>query len=658
MNYPKRKFILVCLDFSIEVSVTLFCQCHFHNTCHSPSLIPSLLTHFHQFSLISTFNIHYRSHSFFTSHSNLIFNRFAFSHFIQFSFQSILSLHSFSMSSHPALDLSIGNDDQVAQLSKLLPVHLPNDSQHQNKLEKLRNSNAYIFVLSWLYQCRGFVKLQNEHFDADLFEIELLNLVSPPPVDDSVLFINKLKVGLIVALRGGGAKNASSDEFEAVFREWFGIETPLGGAVDENDETPQLQFDYLFIESKIDVLYMVISYISSYSQFRAFIDRHQLTSDDLKPEVLHSELVEENESMDYILMFDNTRLYKRTVICPELVVPKKRAAAPGEPEAHFGAEKFDVTAVEYELVFKDIYKLDEFLKLIPKKSKKLKDLRAALASDAVVDSMFYAEIRKRKILSHRRKELQLANLLATRKKSTRIEARERERQRDLQLQRQKQEEEMRAAAESRLERRRMAREQASNSYVSPTPTAMTREERLRLRQAKTQSPSNSPAPEKEEIKKEENENVQQDSELQASTFEPQASTVFEPQSSAFEPQPSTAIEPRVFGSSASTGPIVTEPLTHEPPAKRAKIEPPHFPSSTSNMPQWGNFNHQQYPIPSHQSSEVQTFPQQQISQPPVQWPNAATAESTAVHNHHAMQPNSPKAQHPSNASSIHPDNLN
>lgn len=385
---------------------------------------------------------------------------------------------------HPTESLSIGSDDQIAQLARLLPVTLANDQQYQSKLLPLRNSQQYIFVMAWLYQCRGFVKLHNEYFDADLFEIELLNLVSPPPVDDSVLFINKLKVGLIVALRGGSAKNTSSEEFEAVFREWFGIETPLGGPVDENDTSELLQFDYLFIESKIDVLYSAISYVSSLNAFRTFVDRNQLTADDLKPENLHTEVLEDNEQVDYLLMFDNTRLYKRTVTYPELVVKKKRLEAPAVPEEHFDESQFDVASVEYELVFKDIYKLDEYLKLIPKKSKKLKDLRAALASEAVVDSLFYAETRKRKILSHRRKELQLANLLATRKKSTRIEARDRERQRELQIERQKQEEQMRLATETRLERRLMAREQASNSYVAPVAAPLTREERLRIRQAK------------------------------------------------------------------------------------------------------------------------------------------------------------------------------
>jgi hypothetical protein len=575
-----------------------------------------------------------------------------------YSFIHFVLLTSSSFMSHPALALSIGSDDQVSQLSKLLPIHLPNDAQDQNKLEKLRNSNAYIFVLTWLYQCRGFIKLQNEHFDADLFEIELLNLVSPPPVDDSVLFINKLKVGLIVALRGGGAKNTSSDEFEAVFREWFGTETPLGGAVDENDETPQLQFDYLFIESKIEVLYMAISYICSYSQFRQFLDRHQLTADDLKPEVLHSELVEENESMDYILVFDNTRLYKRTVICPELVVPKKRAAAPAEPEHHFGAEKFDVAAVEYELVFKDVYKLDEFLKLIPKKSKKLKDLRAALASSAVVDSVFYAEIRKRKILSHRRKELQLANLLATRKKSTRIEARERERQRDLQLQRQRQEEEMRAAAESRLERRRMAREQASNSYVSPTPTVMTREERLRLRQARTQSPEKVENEVKDENEENEGEKEEkeEDNEVEKEVKEEKqraSEAVNEVNEVHEDTKEQEANEASAKASSSAASAASPQPSV-SPPAKKAKLDP-----SFARLPQWGNFNHHQYPIPSHQHPGGQAFPQQ-YSQPPgqlqVQVHNPASAESTAVHNHALQPPTSPTVgQYPSNASSIHPD---
>lgn len=540
--------------------------------------------------------------------------------------------------SHPAEDLSIGNDDQISQLSKLLPIHLKNDQEHQEKLEKLRNSDKYIYVLSWLYQCRGIVKLHNEFFDADLFEIELLNLVSPPPVDDSVLFINKLKVGLIVALRGGPLKNTTSEEFEQVFREWFGTETPLGGPVDENDNSEQLLFDYLFIESKIDVLYTAISYISGYAHFRAFIDRNQLTSDDLKPEVLHMEVTAENETVDYILMFDNTRLYKRITTSPELVVPKKRADAPADPEEHYSEEQFDAASVEYELVFKDIYKLDEYLKLIPKKNKKLRDLRAALASEAVVDSLFYAEIRKRKILSHRRKELQLANLLATRKKSTRIEARERERQREIQIERQKQEEEARATAEDRMERRRIARERASNSYVSPTPTVLSREERLLLRQARllgdTQSPTESPQP-----------------------------TSVEDHTQIPDPQPesSEAIQSETYTQPQQV-PEVVEPLSKKP-----KLEEPHkvpvntapeVPAQSNNQGQWTNNTTQFYP-PVNADNTAQFYtpvnpnnPQQATFSQPIHWPNMEAARNMTVHNHAVPSP----AQNPSSTSSFRPYN--
>ena len=70
-------------------------------------------------------------------------------------------------------------------------------------------------------------------------------------------------------------------------------------------------------------------------------------------------------------------------------------------------------------------------------------------SSAIIDTIFNNEIKKRKYLINKRKEIQMVNLLAVRKRSSRLEAKK-QRQEELDRQR---EEESKYAAERRFERR-------------------------------------------------------------------------------------------------------------------------------------------------------------------------------------------------------------
>lgn len=146
-------------------------------------------------------------------------------------------------SSPPSLDsLIIGTQDQITSLSKHAPLILPNQSPDQpyaETLQNLRNTYNYTYVINWLYNFRGFLKLQLEYFDVDIFELELLNYFPKPSTYDndeyglaipntySVLFIDKLKLSLIHSLMG--SKESNELKFEQVVRQYFGISTPLGG---------------------------------------------------------------------------------------------------------------------------------------------------------------------------------------------------------------------------------------------------------------------------------------------------------------------------------------------------------------------------------------------------------------------------------------------
>ncbi|CUM50794.1 unnamed protein product [Debaryomyces tyrocola] len=403
-----------------------------------------------------------------------------------------------SVPDHPANALSYGNEDQINALLKLQPIYMPtNKHTNEEVLDKVRSSYKYLYVVNWLYQCRGYIKLQSEYFDVDLFEIELLNMVYPPPIDESILFINKLKLALISTLQN--SKCSSINNFEKIFRLWFGFETPLAGNEDEEDETPEPKFDNLLIEDKFEILFTLISYITQYQNFRNYIDKNNVSSDIIRVSSVYSEEVKMGTSEDYISLFDHTRLYKRTIKFPELSIPKKRKLAPEVPEEFFEPEQFDIESTSFEIISKNIYEFNSFLLDIygKRKQKKYKTLYSNLADDMIFESIFNAEIKKRKILTNRRKELQLANLLATRKRSSRLEAKEKQRQEELRLLKLQEEEELRVAGEKRLERRRLMKDQGySSSHDIPLSTnSLSREERLKLRKLTGESNKTTASPE-------------------------------------------------------------------------------------------------------------------------------------------------------------------
>lgn len=409
---------------------------------------------------------------------------------------------------HPANELSILTQDQIVALSKLQPVHLPNESANiENDLEhpihQLRTNWKYIYVVNWIYHCRGFVRLQSEYFDIDLLETELLGLVSPPPLDESILFINKLRVALISTVQGS---KCSPNNFENIFRIWFGSKTPLGGRDEDEEEENELvgtegaegaevksepvvtnggqqevyepRFEQISLQDKFEILYLMIEYISGYPQFRAWIDKNNIPSDMLRWNLLFHENTSAATSEDYLLLFDCTRLYKRTTKYPQLSIPKKRKLAPKDPETHFNDNKFDVVEYKFELITKGIYQYNKYveeLKVKSKRNSKFKTQYLTLTTNATLETLYIAEIKKRKFITSRKKDLQLANLLATRKRSSRLEAKEKQKQEELRLARIQEEEELRIAAEKRLERRRLAR---NEQHISE---GMTREERLRMR---------------------------------------------------------------------------------------------------------------------------------------------------------------------------------
>lgn len=381
----------------------------------------------------------------------------------------------------PSLDsLIIGTQDQITTLSKHVPLLLPNHSPDQpyaETLQNLRSSYNYTYVINWLYNFRGYLKLHLEFFDVDIFELELLNYFPQSTYDDgfsnvspagssSVLFINKLKSALIHCLLGNKHPELS---FEQVIRQNFGISTPLGGVVEEvieikedgddtdqdrkqqqqedgdhgHDEVAEVnvyeqdlpQFDYLLIEDKIEVLYIIIAYIATTYKFKDWIDRqfpNQPEFSRIDPifitETNTSSSSNDGDQSQWLLLFDNNRLYKRTIHFPQLEIPKKRKLSPEFPNEYYPSSQFEVSKseIKLELIAKNIFEFNNYL--IKLKRNKFttspRHLINKLTRPKFIESIFQNEIKKRKFIANKKKEVQLAGLLAVRKRSSRLEAKQ------------------------------------------------------------------------------------------------------------------------------------------------------------------------------------------------------------------------------------------
>ncbi|OBA21325.1 hypothetical protein METBIDRAFT_41470 [Metschnikowia bicuspidata var. bicuspidata NRRL YB-4993] len=400
---------------------------------------------------------------------------------------------------HAAETLRIGTADEIATLAKLTPVVLPNDALVASLKEShpddprwrlFRNHPDYIYVINWLFQCRGYIRLASEHFDTDLFEIELFELVNPPPVDDMALLINKIKLALISKVHG--KKVLSLAMFETLFRVYFGGSTPLSGPSEEEaGGSPQVAdpsvypcFEDLFIDEKLAVLAILITEVSLYPDFRDFIDKAKIPPENLR--LFSGAKLAARDSRraeEYLLLFDDTALYKRTISAPELSIPKKRKLAPQYPESHYPQEAFDITAIQYELVYKDVYGLDALIKdlLKNKKTKNNKAVLDVIRDDLLISNIFSYEIKKRKILSGRRKEFEMARLLATRKRSSRIEAKEKQKHLEEQERKAHDLEDLKHATSRRSQR---ARDLQELKLRMDFTAGLSRGERLNLRKEK------------------------------------------------------------------------------------------------------------------------------------------------------------------------------
>lgn len=355
-----------------------------------------------------------------------------------------------------------GSKDQLATLEKLQPVDLPvNTLGDGHELYQVRKSFAYVYVVNWIYRFRGYLRLASEYFDVELFEMELLSLFNPPPLDESVLFINKLKLQLINALTNSGPNSAKFqiNDFDLVIKKLF-VNTSLG------DLESSQKFDLLPLQEKFELLYTILDYLSSLNNFRVFLDKSNFPHADLNFKVLKSDF-QKNQRQDLLLAFNESKIIKRTIEFPSLIIPKKRIDCPEDPDDFFW-DKFDIDLnhVTFDIECWTLLDYNNFLK-----ANQRKPFIKPLMSPDFQSNVLTIEIKKRRIIQNRKKEYQLLNLMATRKKSSRLEAKERQKQLELEDEKLRKQNELKLALEL---------DKVSKPLKYNTNT-LSREDRLKLR---------------------------------------------------------------------------------------------------------------------------------------------------------------------------------
>lgn len=465
---------------------------------------------------------------------------------------------------HPALSLKLGAGEKAAALAKLNPVKMPNqtiveDLQKSYPQDKrwrtFRDDPDYLLVMHWMLLCRGYVKLALDNFDTDSFEMDLFGQI---PDDEETLLLSRLRVGLLLKIHG---KKALLSQFEPLFRVYFGCDTPLKGPKNSDDyAAPGLpRFDDLFIDEKFHILALLVAEVTLHQDFKDFIEKNNISPMLLRPETLWREakgaVVEE-----FIVVFDGTAGYKRTTKARELVVPKKRDLAPEDPDSELGPKPFDVT-VAYEQIFRGIYELDALVaELLTKKTKKNKAILDVLRHPEFVDNMYDVEMRKRRVIHQRRKESEMSRLLATRKRSLRLEAKEKIKAIEEQERKDQELEDLQYAVMRRSSR---------NTRLTPSMDytgGVTREQRLRKR-------------------------LESSPELSEASVEPTEVTEVKDESSMDIEVPEPVVEEKVFeqgvessgnGSNSNHNPEV--PPREENTVQTAQSEQNSFPNSNSSAP--------------------------------------------------------------------------
>ncbi|KAG7694111.1 hypothetical protein KL950_004107 [Ogataea haglerorum] len=368
-------------------------------------------------------------------------------------------------STHPAETLSnLVADDVRAVLLKTPPTLLIEDPVYHNRLTELRNDYRYAYVVQWIYLLRHLVKI-TENFDVETFEEELLGIASP-------VFVNTFVTRIVQYLA-----NFKLDNFDAQVND--ALNHVSARYYEEYDPIDYFALDLI---GKTELFHNLIQLanIKSRDNFRKSVDQYAKPQHDLRLEPVYA-YTEDRELNEWFVLEDS-RVYYRKTEYPSMEVPKRRADA--KKAIRDPAETFadiEPVLVEWRCETAGIYQFDQYLKELKQKAgKKTSSHEYKLYGSlkGFVEQVAQHDLKKRRQALQRRREIQMQALLANRKRSSRLEAKEKQKQEEDEKKREEEERLRAHAAEMRAQKRMKLKEEMYQA---------SRTERLQRRHRGTES---------------------------------------------------------------------------------------------------------------------------------------------------------------------------
>ncbi|KAH3663706.1 hypothetical protein OGAPHI_005107 [Ogataea philodendri] len=349
-------------------------------------------------------------------------------------------------STHPAEKLSNLVDEEVKAVLLKAPARLLiEDPVYHTQLTALRNEYRYAYVVQWIYLLRHMIKLEMS-FDVETFEEELLGIASP-------VFTNAFLTKMVLYLANFKLENFDgqiNDALQQVSARYY-------------EEYDFIDYHGLDLIGKTELFYNLtqLTIFKSADNLRKGVNQYSKPQHDLRLEPVFG-IVEDGVRSDWFVMEDS-RVYFRKSEYPEMIVPKNRTEAKkiiGNPLESFSDIEPSVT--EWKCVTTGIYQFDDYLKELKQKAgKRTSSTEHKLYTNLknYIDQVAQHDLKKRRQALQRKREIQMQALLANRKRSSRLEAKERQKHEEDEKKREEEESLVARSAELRVQKRQRIHEQ-------------------------------------------------------------------------------------------------------------------------------------------------------------------------------------------------------
>ncbi|ODV83935.1 hypothetical protein CANARDRAFT_24635 [[Candida] arabinofermentans NRRL YB-2248] len=394
-----------------------------------------------------------------------------------------------SVTNHPAENLSNLIDIETKELLlKTPPKLLIEESNYINILNDLRSNPKYCYIIQWLYLMKHLIKL-HDSFDVITFEEELLGIATIP------LFINNFKIKLIQYLTNYKIDNLSIE-----------FDEKLNQILNSQLNEEYIEYGKLTLFEKIEIIYKLIKLanLKNPDNFRKIIDKFNKPHEDTRVLPIFENIIDNNFKEEYF-MLEDCRLYYKKFEFKSIEIPKlrknyKKLINNNNNNQYETFYLIEPKLIEFKCLTVGIYEFDLYLKNLKLKSgKKTKSIEFKLYNllKDYINKVLTLDLKKRKQLLARKREIQMQSLLANRKRSSRLEEKELLKKQQDELKRQKDEELREHAAEIRAAKRLKFKESMyANNNNSVINLEESRSERLKKRQEiNTTTTTNSSSPE-------------------------------------------------------------------------------------------------------------------------------------------------------------------